>query len=280
MGDLKERMSADLLRCGLCPGTRKQYLRRVETYARHFQRSPAELGATEVEAYLDHLAKKEERSASFLQQVLIALKFFYFVTLDRPEVAARFLSPIKHKPAPDPFSGHDLDRVISNVTLPLHRTVLTVALGGGLALDEACRLESEDIDSKRMLIRLDAKGSAWPKFVPLHHETLKTLREWWRDTRPQTSLIFTVESDHTPLTFGPVQKALQAALKGSGFEQTSEESVLRYSFFLDRLRRGAHPREVMHLLRYTAIRHVPDRFLAPPTVAPRQTSIDEKGARI
>ncbi len=279
MGELKERMRADLSRYGLCPGTRKQYLRHVEMYVRHFQRSPAELGAEDIEGYLDHLANQERKSVHVQRQVLTALKFFYFVTLDRPEAAARFLSPRESKPAPDPLSAHDFDRVISRVASPLHRAVLTAALGGGLTLDEACRLEAEDIDGKRMLIRLDARGGAWPRFVPLHHETLETLRDWRRDARPRTSRLFTAAPDKTPLTFGPVQEALRAALRESGFGTTVDESALRHACFCDRLRRGAHPREVMHLLRHTAFRHVPDRFSAPPAAAPCQAGVGGKGAR-
>jgi integrase/recombinase XerD len=280
MGDLKDRMRADLDSYGLRTSTREQYLRHVELCAQHFHRSPDELGTAEIEAYLDYLTKKKGRTATYLQPVVLALKFFYFVTVDRPQVAARFLSPKKQAPAPDPLSSSDLHRLLADVSSPLHQTVLTVSLGGGLGLSEACRLEVGNIDSKRMLIRLNSGNSSWPKFVPLHRETLKTLREWWRDTRPPTARLFTVEPDHTPLTFITVKKTLRAALQESGFQQPIEESVVRYSFFLDRLSRGARPNEVMHLLRQTSIRHIPERFLAPPAVAPWQTSIGEKGTRI
>jgi hypothetical protein len=75
-------------------------------------------------------------------------------------------------------------------------------------------------------------------------------------------------------------QSLRAALKESGFQQPIKDSLLRYSFFLDHLSRGVHPAEVIHLLRFTSIRHVLTRRTAPPASAPCQASIGEKGARI
>ena len=163
MGHLKERMSADLLRYGLRPTTRKQYLHRAESYARHFNRSPELLGSAEIEAWIKHLARSEKRPVSFRRQALMALKFLYFVTLDRPQVAACFLSPGKPGPVPAPLSPGNLNRLFGGLASELHKTVLAVAFGGGLRIGETCRLRVGDIDGKRMLIRLNTSNSAWPR---------------------------------------------------------------------------------------------------------------------
>ena len=280
MGHLKDRMSADLTRCGLRPGTRGQYLGYVESYARYFNRSPAKLGAGEIEAYLDHLEKKEKRPAGFRQLALLALKFFYFVTLDRPQVAACFISTGKQEPAPEPLSRSDLDRLISSIASELHKTVLTVALGGGLRLGETCRLQAGDIDGKRMLIRLDSKNSAWPKFVPLHPETLNTLRRWWRSTRPRGDLLFAPRPDSEPLRPGPVQKALRQAASAGGFDYAMIEKTLRYSFFIHRLSGADNPREVMHILRCTSIRPAPVSFITQKKATSFDACAAGKGGRI
>jgi integrase/recombinase XerD len=280
MGKLKDRMRADLERYGLRVSTREQYLRQVELCAEHFHRSPDRLDTADIENYLDYLATAKNKTEMQRQQTLVALRFFYFVTVDRPEVVARLLTPVDQPAIPRPLPGTDLRRILFNVSSPLHRTVLTVALGGGLGLSETCRLETEHIDSKRMLIRIESATGSWPRFVPLHPEMLNTLRQWWRDTFPASSLLFPVENEYTPLTYGSLTKALRAALKESGFQQPIKDSLLRYSFFLDHLSRGVHPTEVIHLLRFTSIRHVPTRSTAPPASAPCQASIGEKGARI
>ena len=280
MGKLKDRMRADLDRYGLRVSTREQYLRQVELCAEHFHRSPDRLDTADIENYLDYLATTKNKTEMQRQQALVALRFFYFVTSDRPEVVARVLPPVDRAAIPRPLPGTDLHRILTNVSSTLHRTVLTVALGGGLGLGETCRLEAEHIDSKKMLIRIESATGSWPRFVPLHPETLHILRQWWRDTFPASSLLFPVENEYTPLTCGPVMRSLRAALKESGFQQPIKDSLLRYSFFLDHLSRGAHPTEVIHLLRFTSIRHVPMRCTTPSASAPCQASIGEKGARI
>ena len=115
MGHLKERMSEDLIRYGLRPSTRKQYLHHAESYARHFKRSPEQLGTAEIESWIKHLAISEKRPVSFRHQALMALKFLYFVTLDRPQVAACFLFPGKPGPVPDPLSPGNLNQLFGGV---------------------------------------------------------------------------------------------------------------------------------------------------------------------
>jgi site-specific recombinase XerD len=136
MGHLKERMSADLLRYGLGRGTRKQYLRCVESYARHFRRSPDKLGSDDIEAWLDHLEKRQGKSEKIRQQALIALKFFYFATLNRPGVAACFPPIGTREPVYKLLSKSDVERLFSAIPSPLHQTVLTVAFGGGLRIGD------------------------------------------------------------------------------------------------------------------------------------------------
>lgn len=279
MGTLKDRMNADMTRYGLQPVTRRQYLRHVESYARHFSRSPAELRAADIEAYFAHLAQ-EGRPRYFQQQVVNALKFFYFVTVERPEVVAHIVPPKKQGTIPDHLSPDDLDRLLLQIVSPLHRTILTVAMGGGLRLGEACRLESGDIDSAKMLIRVRSTKVAWPRFIPLHEETLSTLRAWWRSARPSTSRLFTLEPSGKAMTPGPVQQAWRDAAVDCGLACALNESVLRYSFFRHRLFHGSHPREVMHLLRCIAIHPVPDHLPVHTTDHSVCAADAEKGVRI
>ena len=280
MGHLKERMSEDLIRYGLRPSTRKQYLHHAESYARHFKRSPEQLGSADIEAWLDHLERKENRPASFRLNALIALKFFYFVTLDRPQVAACFISPVKQAEIRDPLSKSDMKRLFSKVASKLHQTILIVAFGGGLRLDESAGLRTGDIDSQRMLIRLNQYVSAWPKFVPLHPETLDTLRRWWRATRPQGDLLFAARPDSAPLKSGPIQKALREAANHCGFDPAAIDKRLRYSFFIQRLSEADKPRDVMHILRCTSIRPSSGSFIVQQKASSFDACADGKGGRI
>jgi len=280
MGHFREKMSADLLRYGLRRGTRKQYLRYVESYARHFRRSPDKLGSDNIEAWLDHLEKRQGKSEKIRQQALIALKFFYFATLDRPGVAACFPPIGTRKPVCELLSKSDVERLFSAIMSPLHQTVLTVAFGGGLRIGETCRLSVGDIDSQRMLIRLDTSNSGWPQFVALHPETLSTLRKWWRIARPQGDLLFLPRPGDEPLRPGPVQTALREAANRCGFDAATIDNRLRHSFFTHRLAQADNPREVMHILRCTSIRPNSESFIAQKKATSFDACTAGKGGRI
>ena len=56
MGELRERMAADLRLRGLSENTQKTYLGCVRQFAAHFGRSPTELGEAEIRTFLAHLA--------------------------------------------------------------------------------------------------------------------------------------------------------------------------------------------------------------------------------
>ena len=280
MGTLKDRMNADLVRYGLSASGRKAYLRCLESYARYFKRSPSRLGANDIEGYLDYVEKTKKRSLNFRQMTFTALRFLYFVTLDRPEAMARFLSPVKQKPAPNPLSSIDLDCLLQNIPSPLHKTILTVSISGGMWLSETCSLRAGDIDSRRMLIHLSSKDDSWPKFIPLHCETLQTLRKWWSITRPQTDMIFGACENYAPITPAQVKSVLRQTAVRCGLEYAVDDTTLRYSFFMHRLSACTHPREIMHLLRCTSIRPTPSSILRHSAAARAVQGTIEKGVRI
>ena len=62
MGQLRQRMEADLRLAGYSPSTRKIYLLYARLFAKHHMRPPEKMGEKEIRAYLRHLI--EERNAS------------------------------------------------------------------------------------------------------------------------------------------------------------------------------------------------------------------------
>ncbi len=55
MGQLRDRMAEDLVLRRLSPSTSKTYLLYARKFAKHYGRSPAELGEEDIRAYLLHL---------------------------------------------------------------------------------------------------------------------------------------------------------------------------------------------------------------------------------
>jgi integrase/recombinase XerD len=101
MGQLRDRMEGDLLLKGLAEVTRAEYLRCATQLAAHYRRSPAELGAEDLRAYLFHLARTLNYSPANLKMHVAAIKFLYTVTLNRPDLVARLPYPKVPRPLLD-----------------------------------------------------------------------------------------------------------------------------------------------------------------------------------
>lgn len=269
-------LRTDLESCGLAVGTRYSYARHIQLFLEHGGRPPADLHARDIEDHLDRLAE-EGKPLSYRRHALTALRFFCNVTLQRPEATAPVLTPFETAMVPDPLSPERLDDFFRSVHSPVYRAVMETALGDGMSIAETSRLTPQNIESVRGLVRLPQQRP-WPQYVPLDRFTLAGLRAWWREARPQTPLLFAL-GDGEPVRVGRVQQAMRTAWRDVGLAKPFDERALRYSFFLKRLREGAEPGEVMHLLRLTSIRHVPAAFLQRQASVHAASSAIREGAQ-
>ena len=147
MGELRDRMEGDLLLRGVAAVTRAEYLRCARQLAAHYRRSPAELGAEDLRAYLLHLARTLHYSPANLKMHVAALKFLYTVTLNRPEVVERIPYPKVPRTLLDIPSPAEVAKVLAAVRSPKYRMLLFCAYGAGLRVSEACKRCVGDIDA-------------------------------------------------------------------------------------------------------------------------------------
>ena len=154
MNPLRKRMIEDLRVRNYSKQTIDSYVRSVAAFARHFGRSPADLGAEDVRTYQVYLVDERKVAKSTLNRITTALRFLYVVTLNGK-------IPVEHIPAarreqklPVVLSPDELKVFFKAVDNPKHRTLLYTIYGAGLRLSEALSLRSEDIDSARELIRV------------------------------------------------------------------------------------------------------------------------------
>ncbi len=254
MGELRDRMAADLRLRNLRPSTQGQYLRCVYKFAEHYRRSPAEMGWEEVRGFLLHLRDERGLSPSTQKVNVAALKFFYTVTLDRPEAVRPFFVPrIPHK-LPQILSGSEVEELLALVRDIKYRGVLMTTYGSGLRINEACRIRVEDVDSKRMLLRVhDGKGG-WQRCTVLSNRLLTTLRVYWKQKRPQGPYLFPGQRPGTPLSTDSVRRVLRKALKQSSIIKPVTPHILRHSFATHLLESGTDIRIIQVLLGHRSIR--------------------------
>src|SRR5213592_650319 len=183
MGQLRDRMDADLRLRGLSENTRRLYLRCARDFTAYCGRSPAAVGTEEVRAFLRHLVDTR-RAPSTCGGYAAALRFLYDTTLDRPAVAARIPRRRVPERLPTILSPAEVERLLAAVHAPKHRAILMTAYGTGLRVSEIVALQTTDIDAERLLIRVRAGKGGRDRDVPLSARLLAVLRAYWQEARP------------------------------------------------------------------------------------------------
>jgi len=268
MGQLRDRMEGDLLLKAVAEVTRAEYLRCATQLAAHYRRSPAELGADEVRAYLVHLVDTLHYSPANLKMHVAALKFLYTVTLNRPDVVARIPYPKVPRVLLDIPSPGEVAKVLSALRSPKYRMLLFCAYGSGLRVSEACTLCVGDIDSQRMVLQVRAGKGGRDRYAMLSPVLLASLRQYYQTERPEKPYLFPGHIPGQPVRPEGVQTALRIALTHSGVSKRITPHTLRHAFATHSLEAGTDLRVIQVLLGHATIRtttryvHVSTRLIA------------------
>ncbi len=285
MGMLRDRMEQDLILRKLSPSTRRNYLLYARKFAAHYRRSPEELGEMEIREYLLRLIQVEQVSYATYRQILAALKFLYTVTLARPWEVERIPFPRHRRNSFPNVLGQDkLVELFAAVRQPKYRALLMTCYAAGLRIGEACALRVEDIDSKRMLIRVrHAKGSK-QRYTVLSQQLLLVLREYWKVDRPPEWL-FPNEGKSPHISPEKVRQVFRKVREEVGLAKWCTPHTLRHSFATHLLESGEELVVIQALLGHSTIQttttytHVRTDHLAkvispfdflPPTKADQQ----------
>ena len=183
MGQLRDRMSEDLRLAGYSASTCRIYLNYAKNLAKHFMRSPEDMGEHEVRTFLLHLLDRKLSHDAY-RQCYSALRFLYSVTLHRGFEVKRIPRKKSSKPKlPVVLSGCEVQQLFDSIKSPKYRTMAMVMYGAGLRVTEACALRVKDVDSQRMLIYVRGKGGK-DRFVMLSEQLLAALRRYWLQGQP------------------------------------------------------------------------------------------------
>jgi len=252
MTPLRRRMLEDLRIRNFSPHTQKAYTRYVARFARHFGCPPDQLGPEHIRAFQVHLA---DAGASFgtLTQVASALRFLYRVTLEKDWVVKRIPYPKPESRLPVVLSREDVIKFLSSPRNIKHRAILTTCYAAGLRVSEATHLRVSDIDSKRMVIRIQQGKGKKDRMVPLSPTLLDLLREYWRVARPRDWL-FPGKKRSQPITRRSVQRVCVQAREASGLNDNVTAHTLRHSFATHLLEAGTNVRTIQILLGHASLR--------------------------
>jgi integrase/recombinase XerD len=246
MNPLRRRMIEDMKVRNLSPVTQRCYVHAVAKFAQYFKRSPERLGLAEVRAYQVHLVSTGKSWAGF-NVAVCALRFFYGVTLGRSAMVERIPYARKRRQLPVILSADEVVRFFAAVPNLKHRIALMTAYAAGLRVSEVVRLKLPDIDSSRMLIRVDQGKGGRDRNIMLSPQLLIVLRAYWRETRP-AHWLFPGQDDSRPLDASVLQTACRTARVAAKLSKPVTVHTLRHSFATHLLEAGTDIRIIQVLL--------------------------------
>jgi integrase/recombinase XerD len=247
MTELRQRMIHDLMIRNYSPETIRQYVDAVARFARHFGRSPDQLGADAVRAYQIHLIAERKLSFTVLKIAVCGLRFFYTHTLQKPFPIELIAHPRREKPLPVVLSREEVAAVLAATKNVKHATVLATTYAVGLRVSEVTRLKISHIDSHRKLIHIRlAKGNK-DRYVPLSPALLEKLRAYWRLYRPQEWL-FPGQNPGGHMSPATVAAVMRQACRQAGIRKRATVHTLRHSYATHLLENGVDIRIIQKLL--------------------------------
>jgi integrase/recombinase XerD len=248
---LRRIMLEELQRRHYSEATTRYYIRKVEAFARYFQCSPDRLGRQHIREYQAYLFTKRKLSPGSVTNHLCALRFFYIQTLKRPWSIADTPYPKKVHRLPTILSQEEVAQLIDAACTPFHRTVLMTLYATGVRNAELTRLKVSDIDSRRMVIHVQAGKGRQDRDVMLSPVLLDELRAHWRRLRRKSIWLFPGNRWHSgdrPMDTKTPRHACQYAARRAGIKKKVYPHVLRHSFATHLLEAGADLHTIQILL--------------------------------
>src|SRR2546430_11282413 len=213
--------------------TTRNYLRVVTEFAKCFGKSPDKLGPNELRTYQAYLLTECKLTPGTVVNRVAALRFFFVKTLKRHQFHDFLPYPKDRRRLPTVLSLEEVSRLINAAGTLFRRTLLITLYGTGMRRAELARLKVSDIDSHRMMIRVDCGKGGRSRDLPLSPALLETLREYWRWRKPKTYLFPSRDprrGPQQPISDKTVWLACQEAAGPAGLRKRGTPHTLRHSW--------------------------------------------------
>lgn len=245
---LRQRMIEDMTIRGFTTDTQRDYLRSVRYLAAFIGRSPDTATPDEIRQFQFKL-REDGASPTKMNSIVSGLRFFFRVTLKRPEIERWTQFVREPRKLPVILSPEEVARLIDCAPGPglKYKAALSVAYGAGLRASEVVSLQVGDIDSSRMLIRVDQGKGKKDRYVMLSPSLLELLRDWWRQERPKAWL-FPGRGVAQHITSRQLNRCFHIAADMAGIDKKVSLHTLRHSFATHLLEQNIDVRVIQVLL--------------------------------
>ena len=231
MTQLLQRLHDELVRRNYATTTRQGYLRIVKAFHRHTGHRLDRVGPDDLRRYQVYLLEERKLAVGTVVTEIAALRFFFLRVLKRRDMKEDLPYPKRRKRLPVVLSPEEVTRLIAGAKNLYHRTLLLTLYGAGLRRSEVAHLKVRDIDSQRMLLRVDQGKGSRDREVPLSPTLLTALREYYRWMRPATYLFPGTRDGwraDKPITTKPIWEAVRLAAQRAQIDKPVTPHTLRH----------------------------------------------------
>ena len=246
---LRRRMIEDMSVRNFVEKTRNDYIRHVRTFTAFLGRSPDTATPEDLRRFQLHQTQTGVRAPSINGSVA-ALRFFFTVTLDRPEMARHLTFVREPRKIPVILSPEEVARLLAAAPGPKYKA--GAAYAAGLRVSEVVALKVSDIDSERLLLRIEQGKGRKDRFAMLSPRLLDLLRDWYRIARPAVWL-FPGRDPMLPMTTRQFNRAVHTAAGMAGIKKPVTPHTLRHSFATHLLEQNTDVRLIQVLLGHAKV---------------------------
>jgi len=249
-----QQLRLDLQLRNLSPATIDNYLWIVLNLAKFLKRPLESCNVADLRNYAAHLKVERKVSTSYYNVAIAALRFWFTRSLKRPLPWGQLPSGKRETTLPEVLSPEETSLMLNYPEQSLKsKTLLHAAYAGGLRVSELVRLRIADIDSQRMLIRIQKGKGGKDRYVMLSPALLELLRGYWKAYRPTDWLFFPRNDRSRPLNKRSVQLKFMAIRKAVGITKKASPHTLRHSFATHLLEHGTDLVVIQSLLGHRSI---------------------------
>ncbi len=249
---LRQRMIDDMTLRKLGEKTQAGYVRAVRGLAAWLRRSPDTATDEDLRLYQLYLVERGV-SAVTINATITGLRFFFEITLGRPETMAKMSHVREPRKLPEVLSREETARLIACAGNLKHKAALSVAYGAGLRASEVVHLRVSDVDSQRMCLRVEQGKGDKDRYAKLSPVMLEALRIYWKDAQAKGKVLkggwlFPGMQPINPMTPKQLNRAIRYAAAMAGIRKRVSMHSLRHAFATHLLEQGENVRVIQVLL--------------------------------
>ena len=254
---LRQRMLEDMAMRGLRSDTQHEYIRFVRGFAAFLGRSPDTAQAEDIRRFQVHQRERGVQPPTINCSVS-ALRFFFTITLDRPDLSRRLVLARYPRKLPAVLSVEEVGQLLEAAPGIKYKAILGTAYGAGLRVSEVASLKVDDIDSKRMLIRVEQGKGRKDRNAMLSPQLLTLLRLWWEEGKRRSVMLrhgwlFPGRSCTDPISTRQINRAIHEAAEAAGIRKRVSPHTLRHSFATHLLEQDVDIRVIQVLLGHSKL---------------------------